>query len=217
MVIAMLPALAVFDTGFDEIWYAIAMALGTIVGVGGGAVGAYYLLRAVLESNYRSSYQATLRHLQQSELPLLVADENFLRSILENVREQVKFLFSGPPPLSGKLEEQLGLAACYIQALRMCQYAASDKRTPTLRHGDGGYWVNTPTARTFNILASLSCCLGSAGCIAIFFLPFMLLRLQRQAEQRGTLAALCDFFADVPGHSLPGPPWPPKNLLNKRP
>jgi len=169
-----------------------------LLGWAAGGLGAYFLMRAVLQSNYRRAYDHTQRELQSTELPLLVADEAYCASLLEKVRDQVKFLFCAPPS-SKRLEDQLGIAAAYIVALRQQEFRLDAKRSPALRRGDRGYYTTTAGARTLNLIGGVGFCLPYLGCLSFIFLPFLILNLLRLAEQKGALAAIADYFAEAGG------------------
>lgn len=159
-----------------------------------GAVAGYFLARYLLLERFRRSYRETMQLLDTTQLPLLVADETFGLSIMEAVRDQLRFTFSGPPG-GRKLEDQLLLSSCFIRALQLGQFTTELGRDPQLRLGSRRWWSTTPAARTLTIVGAVLSC----GSCAVLFGPLMLVNQLSVAEQRGALAAICDFFCEAPG------------------
>jgi hypothetical protein len=172
----------------------IAMAMMPLTGLAAGGVGGYMLGRHLVLQRFERSRASTARLLLTTELPLLVADENFCRQLLETVKEQIRFMFTGPPVIA-RLEDQLSFAASYIQALQLTQFTVGDARAGVVKTGNSGYWATSQSARLLYLLGSLSSCLCS--CLGWFAIPFLFIYMLRIAEQRGALSAICDYFAGM--------------------
>lgn len=192
----------------------VFFGLGLIFMLGGGA-GAFIAVQQLLLSRFRRIYQQTWQQLESSELPLLVADEVYSLSLLDLVKDQLSFQFSGSP-LPRSLEDQLLIAAAYVNALRICQFSSTDPRTPMLREGGRGYLLTKVPARTLRAVGSVSFCVPYISCLGFIWLPFAVLHAQRLCDLNAVQAAFADFFGDSPNRALQAGNGAAKTLLNQR-
>lgn len=172
--------------------FVFMLPLLALAGTAAGGFLGYFLALRSLRTRYERARAETLYLLQHTELPLLIADEGYCAGLLDMLSSQNRFLFTGPPSIR-RLEDQLSIAACYVRALLSGRFLADEVPPSVLKHGSGRWWTTTPSARSMNLLASLSFCLiGYCGCL--LFLP-LLRNILVLSEQRGTLAAICEYFA----------------------
>lgn len=170
-----------------------------LVGLAGGAWLAGYWLRGRFSAAYRTGWQ----QLQETELPVLVADEVYSLSLLDLVKDQLSFQFSGSP-LPRSLEDQLLIAAAYASALRICQFSSTDAGTPMLREGGRGYLMTRVPSRVLRAAGSASFCLPYVSCLGYLWLPFAFIHAMRLCELYAVQAAIADFFSDTPERALAG-------------
>lgn len=171
------------------------MIAASLLGLLCGSFGGYYLMRYMLMLRFEGSYASALERLYGSALPLLVVDEDYCAGIVALAKERWSNLFAAPPA-SHSLDEQLNLAACYINLLTTYQFSTANRRSPILRHGNNGYFSITPAARVINAIGSFGGCVPYIGCFGYLLMPFAIRNLLRFAEQRGALCAICAYFSD---------------------
>jgi hypothetical protein len=160
----------------------------------GSVLGAYHLFSFVFESRFKASYRKTGLELENSALPLLAADEAYCSAVIEAMRDQPRNLLFAPPR-NQRIEDQLALAACYQLALRREDFRLDAQRSPALRSGDAAYFNTTAAMGAAKAAGGICLILPYCNCLGFLLLPLLIVSLLRLAEQRGTLAAICDFFA----------------------
>jgi hypothetical protein len=173
------------------------MLAAMLVGLLAGGIGGYYLLNLLLMQRFEASYASITRRMTETQLPLLVADEDFTAGILAMVKENASFMFTGPPRCRS-LDDQLSLSACYVNLLSIFQFAASNERAPMWKQGNDGFFSTTHAARVINAIGSFGGCVPYIGCVGYILLPWAIRNLLRAAEQRGALCAICAYFSDDP-------------------
>lgn len=176
--------------------------------------GIFTGMLAILNSRYEAHYNQTSWYLYNTDFAVLVANEQFGMRILEETKDMPILKWMGAPaPVS--FEDCLWFSACYHRAI--CQYLSSNRQLASfihgtdkiplgsLRHGSCLHFLGTQSARTLSWTAMFISC-GIGG---IFTIPLLITAALRDAERRGSLAAICDFFlgkCDVEASQLLPPP-----------
>ncbi len=162
----------------------------------------YIGVMAILNSRYNRHYKQASWYLYNTDFPVLVANEQFSLRILEETKDMPILKWTGAPAPTS-FEDYIWFSACYRNAICKCmsgrqlQNSQSGKNNsiplPSLRHGSCLFFLGTGNAKA---LARIGSCFSifSCGFTGLFAIPLLVVGVLRDAERRGNLAAICDFF-----------------------
>jgi hypothetical protein len=190
----------------------------------------YLVVLALLSRNsslFKTSYREILSLLHFTDLPLLIAGDDYLVRIQEETQDHplIKWLDSGTPVT---FEDRLRFAADYSLALsRFARGTEFDKTQ--LRDGSCQHFSGSRQAKVLHWLSGALCAVNPLNPCCLPLTGYVVFALANRTIRRmGAICAVCDFFcgdyaAEVDYLTPPGPPAsqqqsnPDWNILARQP
>lgn len=164
----------------------------TLLAAGVGAVAAWGIAKLIIEGHYYRRKASARALLEESALPIQIADEVYLESLLDSLRKE-SLSIAGGQPRGRKVEDRLFDAAALLHLLD--NSSASLERRTQKRIGFSRQTLWLARSDVGGALPVLLSCLNCAPCCMVNPLPALgIVMWLRNAEIKAYVSAICDYF-----------------------